>query len=321
MPRRHVFRDLEPYMCTFKRCTAPPFTGQHAWFDHELQAHRKKWRCNLCRCSPFSTARMLQEHMHLVHRERFTQVQLPSILQSCEIIDDKFAASACPLCKDWTLFQALENAESHTIFGTAKQFRRHLAKHMEQIALFALPKIDCGDSKDEDNSKGANAGADALPQTQREHELSQQHSGSDRISASLPSSIMVKMFNDGRHVTMRSLAGDETVAERRARRQHRLQTVQTQASMSELSSGTGTDISESDSNKRTRAERAWAEEEREKMKTYDTETDISFYDTDRIRRRAERLLAKQARRESEERAWAEEEREKMRTYDTGTDIN
>jgi inositol hexakisphosphate/diphosphoinositol-pentakisphosphate kinase len=82
--------------------------------------------------------------MHSDHLERFTDEQLSGILQSCEVTHDRFAATACPLCHDWKLFPA------HSTYATATQFRRHLGRHLEQIALFALPKLEAGDQNDND---------------------------------------------------------------------------------------------------------------------------------------------------------------------------
>lgn len=40
--RKHVLRDLEPYICTFSSCSLDRFQSQHAWFEHELLVHRSR---------------------------------------------------------------------------------------------------------------------------------------------------------------------------------------------------------------------------------------------------------------------------------------
>lgn len=44
--RKHVLRDLEPYICTFSSCGLDSFQSQHAWFEHELLVHRSRWFCS-----------------------------------------------------------------------------------------------------------------------------------------------------------------------------------------------------------------------------------------------------------------------------------
>lgn len=48
----------------------------------------------------------------------------------------------------------LNDGEIDGTYGTRKQFRRHLGRHMEQLALFALPRNDNGDrAEDEEKLK------------------------------------------------------------------------------------------------------------------------------------------------------------------------
>ncbi|RYP78484.1 hypothetical protein DL771_000437 [Monosporascus sp. 5C6A] len=80
------------------------------------------------------------------------QPQIPLIIQACEVPLKYFDPSSCPLCDDWNPpLQVTDNA---------KQFYRHLARHLRQIALEALPLAIEGleivgtgsDSGDEDDS-------------------------------------------------------------------------------------------------------------------------------------------------------------------------
>ena len=88
------------------------------------------------------------------------------VLQSEEPVD-KIPASACLFCDDWEknlndpkqdfrrLF--LNDGKEVEPYGTIVQFRRHLGRHMEQLALFALPmterdemEVDSADSDSAD---------------------------------------------------------------------------------------------------------------------------------------------------------------------------
>jgi hypothetical protein len=44
---KHVFSDLQPYMCTFDDCenVEEIFESRHRWFAHELRFHRRIWTC------------------------------------------------------------------------------------------------------------------------------------------------------------------------------------------------------------------------------------------------------------------------------------
>lgn len=59
-----------------------------------------------------------------------TEAQMPLILETCERPNNSFGSDSCPLCADWEPPSAKENSKS---------FSRHLARHLQQMALEALP--------------------------------------------------------------------------------------------------------------------------------------------------------------------------------------
>jgi hypothetical protein len=161
------------------------------------------------------------------------------------------------------------------------------------------------------------------PTSQRGQDLSPQRSSSDKSILSPPSSVRVKMHNDGRHVTLRRLNDEEAKAEREARRRGR-QRGNRDGSMSRVSNFEGQERW-----RRTVATEAAQAAEMQQAahptapsfmhdsaipppppipaatwsitssplgtEAYETETDVSAYDSNRRRRRAERAQAKQAR--------------------------
>lgn len=162
--QRHVFNDLSPYVCTFEDCALKQFESRHKWFDHEMQSHRKEWHCQVCQYSCHSVDDM-EIHMRANHYGSFLEPQLPALLELCERQVDKIPANACPLCDTWaTLLRArmsmIEEDLSQNLFVTPKQFRSHLGRHMEQLALFALPKFNEHDVNNA-NSNAAAAGDDS----------------------------------------------------------------------------------------------------------------------------------------------------------------
>ena len=148
IPRKHLFTDLRPYVCTFEECDLKLFADRHLWFDHEVECHRSVWQCRFCEHPPFRKDTALKSHMSLIHPNLSSSIQLPSVLQASRERPDRITAADCLFC-DWEVI--LKDFNSHTavdemLVVTPEQFRRHLGSHMEQLALFALPRS----YKDED---------------------------------------------------------------------------------------------------------------------------------------------------------------------------
>ncbi|KAK7613008.1 hypothetical protein IWX49DRAFT_625423 [Phyllosticta citricarpa] len=62
--KKHVSKDLAPYVCTFDSCSTPfrRFEKRREWFEHEL-SHRSKWKCPLNCEIVFNTQEYLSEHL------------------------------------------------------------------------------------------------------------------------------------------------------------------------------------------------------------------------------------------------------------------
>ncbi|WAO93324.1 PX domain-containing protein [Fusarium falciforme] len=129
--RRHIFSDLQPYVCTFQNCSSDSFSSRHEWFNHELDSHRKQWHCTKCHHINFTSASQLRSHFDSTHQGSFTDAQWPLILKACKRTLTAFGPSSCPLCFTW----APPRSEAYN----AKEFCRHLGSHLQQLALTALP--------------------------------------------------------------------------------------------------------------------------------------------------------------------------------------
>ena len=123
-PRKHVFSDLQPYVCTFPDCPKEDelYGSQREWFDHEVQLHRREWYCDAC-LEPFPQKSLFQEHIRAKHSELVTEGNFEAVIGRCEraIV----SGIGCPLCGIDLTFQTLE---------------KHLGLHLQEIALFALPR-------------------------------------------------------------------------------------------------------------------------------------------------------------------------------------
>lgn len=70
-------------------------------------------------------------HFRERHGDNVTENQIDLITGACETPMIRFDASACPLCSEWV--PPLEESIN------LREFRRHLARHLQQISLEALP--------------------------------------------------------------------------------------------------------------------------------------------------------------------------------------
>jgi hypothetical protein len=141
---KHVYRDLQPYVCTFKHCQIPDVTyeSRHDWFNHEMQ-HRTSWLClEGCNIS-FQSRSEFREHFQDVHLDWPNKDRLEDLIRTCEKQTSMDEKADCPLC-----YQSV---------ASLTQLRRHLGKHHEELSLFVLPSSmkDDDDDDDDDNANDA----------------------------------------------------------------------------------------------------------------------------------------------------------------------
>ena len=146
--RKHVHSDLASYVCTFERCTQPPFESRHQWFHHEMEVHRRNWVCQFCDVFVLSS-RDFENHLTQNHLDLINDNQIPSLVQLASQPLQRIPASACPLC-DYDEVLRARLSVSETILIKPAQFRSHLGRHLEQLAFFVLPKGSLIQDQDED---------------------------------------------------------------------------------------------------------------------------------------------------------------------------
>ncbi|KPM46533.1 hypothetical protein AK830_g114 [Neonectria ditissima] len=138
--RIHAFRDLKAYMCTVSEpnCDTKLFGDRDAWFEHEMQNHRFRYRCRLCRHGPLGSEDM-RSHIQLSHGP-FPNDQLKELQDAGKEALTQVRALDCPFCEDWV--DASPNSEQLTqeTFVSASQFKRHVAMHQEQLAIFSFSR-------------------------------------------------------------------------------------------------------------------------------------------------------------------------------------
>ncbi|KAI5810627.1 hypothetical protein BZA77DRAFT_347636 [Pyronema omphalodes] len=134
--QKHVFRDIRPYVCTFRNCSQASrlYSSRHEWFHHECEFHRREWPCDHCD-EVSSSSQAFKDHITKRHRHLLDIESIAVLVDRSERVVE--SSQPCPLCPE-TL--------------TPKRLQRHLGKHMQQIALFVLPGSLQEDEEDQDDN-------------------------------------------------------------------------------------------------------------------------------------------------------------------------
>jgi hypothetical protein len=140
----HVFKDLQPYICTFEGChdILVTFPTRKLWSDREFSVHRQRqsFACYQCR-QELETEEIFRQHlegahlMHLNHKQFLAVASAARVKAPKPVIDEQ-----CPLClkSGWMSVRA---------------FTTHVGRHMEGIALASLPRNDESDPEADNESQ------------------------------------------------------------------------------------------------------------------------------------------------------------------------
>jgi hypothetical protein len=142
--RRHVFSDIRPYVCTFANCNAPYFGDINEWFQHEMKFHRVEYQCLICPERIFSRENKYLSHLRREHADILHDDNELLGRDLAKRPLTQIPASDCPCCFDWAdrLRKSIRTSEpslNDVITVVPTVFKRHLAGHLEQLALFAIP--------------------------------------------------------------------------------------------------------------------------------------------------------------------------------------
>lgn len=151
---KHVYRDLQPYVCTFDGCELPDRTyeSRHEWFQHEVHAHRKWWECIEGCNLTFHALDAFHGHLTSEHPGLASNSRISDLVRNCERQKSMDVAASCSLCQ-------IE-------LPSLTQLRRHMGKHHEELSLFALPSHMKEDDNEvdeddiDDGSRSSIAGSD-----------------------------------------------------------------------------------------------------------------------------------------------------------------
>jgi hypothetical protein len=145
--KNHAYKDLKPYVCSCGKgeCDRELFPDRNTWFAHEIEQHRHHWQCTLCPQSPFETLPKFRVHTQNKHPE-IPVSHLSDFMNLCKKPQHLLPAADCPFCDEFEtklkkaeMERGLTSAQDpQVILVPAQNFRRHVASHMEQLALFAM---------------------------------------------------------------------------------------------------------------------------------------------------------------------------------------
>ena len=132
--RKHVFRDLQPYVCTQKNCRSQDvlFHSQHEWYSHELEIHHRMWYCKSC-LQEFSSPKLFEEHLLQTHSDILgtNHRYLAPLVDLAERVGNP--SHNCEICGR----------------KVAKDKRKkHIGRHMQKLALFVLPSLQGSTSEE-----------------------------------------------------------------------------------------------------------------------------------------------------------------------------
>jgi hypothetical protein len=114
-----------------------------------MEVHRRQWACPFCE-SLFTTSREFEAHANEAHGSRLGNTGREALLALASQPLQRIPASACPLCDYQASLGARLGPEGEILISPAK-FRNHLGHHMEQLALFVLPKAYLREDEDDES--------------------------------------------------------------------------------------------------------------------------------------------------------------------------
>ncbi|KAL4916459.1 hypothetical protein BDW62DRAFT_202613 [Aspergillus aurantiobrunneus] len=138
--RRHVMKDIDPYVCLFEDCDSdyPFFKKTEEWIDHMQWGHSTRYSCQVPGHEDifFQTQAGLEQHLAGEHAEQLPSGELSGLVKNgLRPAPDVFAFLA----------GCLNMGQDRPSQGM--EIRQHIASHLERIALLSLPERDDFDAE------------------------------------------------------------------------------------------------------------------------------------------------------------------------------
>lgn len=104
------------------------FDRRHRWQVHISKYHWLEWSCPFKCEGAFPSAAALRRHLSSTHLSGVSEEQLSAVVALGENAAPNDIENECPLCLD-------------SLYGL-KPYVKHVGRHLEQLALFALPSLE-----------------------------------------------------------------------------------------------------------------------------------------------------------------------------------
>lgn len=137
--RKHVYRDLHPYVCLEKGCTkaTQDFQKRKQWARHMAKEHWRTWTCPFGCPLGFPTSEDSLNHAREKHLTQVSTDRVEDLVSLSSNVDLTRAEGKCPVCLAFDI-------------KNSRVYESHVAGHLEQLALFVLPQTS-GDESDQDD--------------------------------------------------------------------------------------------------------------------------------------------------------------------------
>ncbi|KAH8768100.1 hypothetical protein F5883DRAFT_389003, partial [Diaporthe sp. PMI_573] len=122
--RKHVRKDLDPYVCVFDECNTPTeiYSSSREWLSHMRSQHRMRWHCFATSHEPFffQSPDDLEKHLREAHAGQLRSEEISFLVENSSH-PSLSAMEHCPFCQE-----------------TAENTEEHVARHLIQFALRSL---------------------------------------------------------------------------------------------------------------------------------------------------------------------------------------
>ena len=137
--RKHVHEDLSSYICIFAGCDGVFYESRHRWAEHVSSVHLRQLRCEICSAISRS-ASDVYDHVRDRHADKILSQGIHVLVDKCGRPSESTTASACPFCDYPSVLRRRGYSGEDDCTVSAKTFIQHICRHLEQLALFVLPR-------------------------------------------------------------------------------------------------------------------------------------------------------------------------------------
>ena len=160
--------------------------------DHISKAHLIEWCCELCQ-SVHTSASSINAHILKAHAD-IPKTQLQALIDRCTRSIEQVPISACPLCDYAIAIRRKGKTVPDNGKVSARTFARHLSRHLEQLALFVLPRGALVENEDQEDDTQSSSSEE--PEDDPEEEKVDAEAIEENIQA-LASSLAEKAVKQG----------------------------------------------------------------------------------------------------------------------------